>query len=71
MFTAAFSTGTSFFKGRLDWVPTHFGDFDSDGKDDLVWYIVAPGQTQFWLMDRMVPTATTTVLTSTDWNVRP
>jgi len=38
---------------------------------DLVWYIVAPGTTQVRLMGRMVPTATTTVLTSTDWNLRP
>ena len=29
----------------------HAGDFDGDGKDDLVWYNASTGRTAVWLMD--------------------
>jgi hypothetical protein len=47
------------------------GDYNADGRADLVWHDPATGVTEMWLMDRLAPISKTTLLVSTWWTVRP
>jgi hypothetical protein len=44
-----FLEGHAILEGRLDWEPTHFGDFDGDGSTDIVWHNSTSGETAVWL----------------------
>ena len=45
------------------------GDFNHDGKADLVWRNDTTGQTALWLMNGTTATSSAVVLTSLDWSV--
>ena len=50
------------------WQVTHVGDFDGNGKDDLVWRNASTGQTAVWLMNGTATASSATVLTDTNWS---
>jgi hypothetical protein len=45
------------------------GDFNGDGKADIVWHNEASGDTAVWLMNGVSIAQSATLLTSRDWNV--
>jgi hypothetical protein len=47
------------------------GDYNADGRADLVWHNASTGVTELWLMDRLAPLAKSTLLISAWWTVRP
>ena len=52
----------------LNWTVTHVGDFNGDGKDDLVWRS-GTGQTAVWLMNGLASSSSATIFTSVPWAV--
>ena len=56
-----YKTGSGLLRSSPDWRPTHLGDFDGDGKSDLVWYNDGNGQTTRVMMDGTTPTSTVIV----------
>jgi len=53
------------------WRPTLPGDFNSDGKADLVWRNTATGQHAIWLMDGYRQSGGTIALDGTRWCATP
>ena len=48
---------------------TTTGDFDGDGKADLIWYNPATGETSIWLMSGTRVVTSTLLLADTAWHV--
>ena len=61
---AAFQTGLT--AADQAWTPVTAGDFNADGKTDLIWRNSATGKVIAWLMNGSTTTSTTTV-----WNSDP
>jgi hypothetical protein len=51
--------------GDIAWVPMAAGDFNADGKADIVWRSVASGRVVVWFMDGVTQTGTATIWPST------
>lgn len=51
------------------WKVTHTGDFDSDGRADLVWRNDSTGATAIWLMHGLQAAEATVILVHPDWSV--
>ena len=52
-----------------DWRCTHVGDFNGDGKADLVWRNTASGATAIWLMNGLAIASSAVVLPDASWSV--
>jgi hypothetical protein len=50
-----------------DWRAVQTGDFDGDGRSDIVWRNRTTGQTAMWLMNGLGYAAGGSLLTSADW----
>jgi hypothetical protein len=50
-----------------DWRLDRWGDFDGDGRTDLLWSNVATGDTALWLMNGLQPTATGVIVYGANW----
>jgi hypothetical protein len=66
--------GTTFVSGAIvlsypSWIATNVGDFDGDGKDDLVWSNGATGETALWLMNGTSMKAGAIVVAEPGWFV--
>jgi len=62
------SSGAVIFSNPA-WQVTHVGDFDGNGKSDLVWRNNTTGQTATWLMNGTTPASSAVVLTDVNWAV--
>lgn len=67
--TGTFLEGRMLLIGRLDWAPTHFGDFDGDGTTDIVWRNSTSGETALWLMGNGALRQGTIVMSDPAWTV--
>jgi len=61
--------GRTLLAQRLDWTPTHFGDFNGDGTTDIVWHNAASGETALWLVRDGVLAQGAIVMADADWSV--
>ncbi len=48
-------TGSAILSDDPNWLVTNVGDFNGDGKADLVWRNASTGQTAIWLMGGLTP----------------
>ncbi len=62
--TAVLWTATN--PGESDWVPKVVGDFNADGKPDLVWRNSASGRVIVWFMDGVARTGTAVLWPATN-----
>ncbi len=49
----------------------HIGDYNGDGKADLVWRNASDGAITMWLMNGAVTLSATGILGATTWSVVP
>jgi hypothetical protein len=66
--------GTNYSKAALlftapDWKVASMGDFDGDGKMDLLWTNEATGQAFVWLMDGLTPSRYDWLAPDPNWRV--
>ena len=54
-----------------NWVVTHIGDTNGDGKSDLLWRSSAIGATDVWLMNGLTFSASGSLLTDPSWTLSP
>jgi hypothetical protein len=67
--TGWFLEGRTLLYRRLDWTPTHFGDFDGDGTTDIVWRNATTGETALWLITDGSMREGSIVMTDAAWTV--
>ena len=51
------------------WDANKVGDFNGDGKDDILWRNHTTGENVIWLMDGRTVTSSVSIFTSTAWAV--
>jgi FG-GAP-like repeat/FG-GAP repeat len=61
--------GAASIGGSSAWTVAATGDFNGDGKDDLVWRNASTGATWIWFMNGITATASLKVSTGTDWSI--
>jgi hypothetical protein len=54
--------------GSLDWSVVATGDFNGDGKTDLVWNQASTGANVMWLMNGSTAISAAYLGSSTDWS---
>ena len=70
--TSALPSGSAVVSGDPNWVVTHIGDTNGDGKSDLLWRNSATGATHVWLMNGLDATAPSrSLLTDPNWTLFP
>lgn len=64
-----FLEGHVLLEARLDWIPTHFGDFDGNGTTDIVWRNATSGEIALWLMGNGTLARGAIVMADSAWAV--
>jgi len=65
---AAATSATTLFADPA-WIVAGTGDFNGDGKADILWRRPSDGAVSMWLMDGTAATSTTTLFADPDWIV--
>ncbi|MEM4248259.1 MAG: FG-GAP-like repeat-containing protein, partial [Candidatus Nanoarchaeia archaeon] len=69
------NSGIAYFKSDVNWKLLQTGDFNNDGKDDLLWENATTGQGMIWVMNGMTASSTKIIYTlsvvdpATKWTV--
>jgi hypothetical protein len=52
------------------WTVSRVGDFDGDGRADIVWRNGSTGQSVIWLMNGLTTVTTATATSDASWSVQ-
>jgi hypothetical protein len=52
------------------WTVSRVGDFDGDGRADIVWRNASTGQSVIWLMNGLTTVKTATATSDASWSVQ-
>ena len=61
------STASAVILNSAQWKVTHIGDYDGDGRDDLLWYNNVTGASAVWLMNGTAAAGAAVISTNINW----